>query len=135
MRFWRTIWNLFKPATLSLGAKGEALAAGYFQKRGAVLLAQNWRSGRDELDLVVLEGAVVVFVEVKTRTAEQAGSGWFAVDRRKRRALRRVVRAWIQRVGGVPHIRFDVVEVLVCHGVKPRIVHHLGTPLFWRRRH
>ena len=135
MSVWETIRNWFKPATLSLGAEGEALAAGYFQKRGATLLARNWRSGRDELDLVVLEGTVVVFVEVKTRTAEQAGAGWFAVDQRKRRALRRVVRAWIQRVGGVPHIRFDVVEVLVCHGVKPRIVHHLGTPLFWRRRH
>ncbi len=129
------IWNWFRPATQPLGAKGEALAAVYFQERGATLLARNWRSGRDELDLVVLEGAVVVFVEVKTRTAEQAGSGWFAVDRRKRRALRRGVRAWIQRVGGVPHMRFDVVEVLVCHGLKPRIVHHLGTPLFWRRRH
>jgi putative endonuclease len=135
MRIWEMIRNWFKPATLSLGAEGEALAATYYQKRGAMLLARNWRSGRDELDLVVLEGAVVVFVEVKTRTAEQAGAGWFAVDQRKRRALRRVVRAWIQRVGGVPHIRFDVVEVLVCHGVKPRIVHHLGAPLFWRRRH
>ncbi len=135
MCVWRTIWNWFKPAPLPLGAEGEAFAAVYFQKKGAAILARNWRSGRDELDLVVLEGEVVVFVEVKTRTAEQAGSGWFAVDRRKRRALRRAVRAWIQRVGGVPHIRFDVVEVLVCHGVKPRIVHHLGVPLFWRRRH
>jgi hypothetical protein len=46
-----------------------------------------------------------------------------------------VARAWIQSVGGVPYTRFDVVEVLVCHGLKPRIVHHLGTPLFRRRHH
>lgn len=135
MHVWRIFLNWFRPAATSLGAEGERLAAVYFQKRGGTLLARNWRSGRDELDLVVLEGRVVVFVEVKTRTAEWGGAGWFAVDHRKRQALRRVIRAWIQQVGGVPHTRFDVVEVLVCHGLKPRIVHHLGAPLFRRRRH
>lgn len=109
--------------------------ADYFRRRGATVLALNWRSGRDELDLVALEGRVVVFVEVKTRTAEQGGAGWFAVDARKRRALRRAARAWMHEAGGVPHTRFDVVEVLVCHGAVPRIVHHLGVPLLGRARH
>jgi len=113
---------------------GERLAAVHFRRRGATVLASNWRSGRDELDLVVLEGRVLVFVEVKTRTAGQGGAGWFAVDARKRRALRRAARAWIRSVGGAPHTRFDVVEVLVCHGTPPRIVHHLGVPLLGRAR-
>lgn len=109
--------------------------ADYFQRRGATVLARNWRSGRDELDLVVLEGRVLVFVEVKTRTAQWGGAGWFAVDARKRRALRRAGRAWVRAAGGAPHTRFDIVEVLVCHGAAPRIVHHLGVPLFGRTRH
>lgn len=98
------------------------------------MLARNWRCGRDELDLVVLEGRVLVFVEVKTRTAERGGAGWFAVDARKRRALRRAARAWMRQAGGAPHTRFDVVEVLVCHGAPPRIVHHIGVPLLGRVR-
>lgn len=122
------------PAPPSLGGLGETLAADHFRARGAEVLARNWRCGRDELDLVVLEGVVLVFVEVKTRTATEAGKGWFAVDARKRRALRRAARGWLRAIGGAPHVRFDVVEVLICQGVKPRIVHHIGVGLFGPKR-
>lgn len=135
MSWWRRLLTYLNGSSTSLGARGEQLASEYYRGRGATILASNLRSGRDELDLVVLEGRVLVFVEVKTRTAEQGGAGWFAVDARKRRALRRVARAWIRSVGGVPHTRFDVVEVLVCHRTPPRIVHHLGVTLLGRTRH
>lgn len=124
--------RLLAPA--SLGARGEALAARHYRERGAAILGRNWRSGRDELDLVVLERGVLVFAEVKTRTAEEAGAGRRAVDERKRRALRRAASAWLRAVGGAPHVRFDLVEVLVCHGHPPRIVHHVGIPLLRTRR-
>lgn len=117
-----------------LGRRGEEEAARHFARRGARVLGRNWRHGRDELDLVALEGAVLVFVEVKTRVAGEAGRGWFAVDARKRRALRRAARGWLRAVGGAPHVRFDIVEVLICHGGKPRIVHHLGVGLLGPRR-
>ncbi len=117
-----------------LGRRGEDAAARHFAGRGAEVLGRNWRHGRDELDLVVLEGVVLVFVEVKTRRAEEAGRGWFAVGPRKRRALRRAARGWLRAVGGAPHVRFDVVEVLICQGVNPRIVHHIGAGLLWPRR-
>jgi len=117
-----------------LGRWGEGAAARHFARRGAEVLGRNWRHGRDELDLVVLEGEVLVFVEVKTRRAEEAGRGWFAVGARKRRALRRAARGWLRAVGGAPHVRFDVVEVLICHGGNPRIVHHIGAGLLWPRR-
>lgn len=117
-----------------LGRWGEAAAARHLMRRGARVLGRNWRHGRDELDLVALEGEVLVFVEVKTRRAAEPGAGWFAVDARKRRALRRAARGWLRAVGGAPHVRFDVVEVLICHGGNPRIVHHLGAGLPWPRR-
>jgi len=117
-----------------LGRWGEEEAERHFVRRGAQVLGRNWRHGRDELDLVVLEGVVLVFVEVKTRRAEEAGRGWFAVGPRKRRALRRAATGWLRAVGGAPHVRFDVVEVLICHGGNPRIVHHIGAGLLWPRR-
>jgi Holliday junction resolvase-like predicted endonuclease len=44
--------------------------------QGGRCLAVNWRHGRAQLDLVILEGEVLVFVEVKTRHAEKrAGKG------------------------------------------------------------
>ncbi len=117
-----------------LGARGEALAAEHYRRRGARILAMNWRRGREELDLVALERGVLVFAEVKARTAGWGGAGRRAVDRRKRLALRRAVRAWLREAGEPASWRFDIVEVLVCHGHPPRILHHVGTSLLGRRR-
>jgi putative endonuclease len=117
-----------------LGGWGETQAARHLEGRGLRVLGRNWRHGRDELDLVVLDGEVLVFVEVKTRRGDEPGRGWFAVNARKRRALRRAARGWLRAVGGAPHVRFDVVEVLICHGGNPRIVHHIGAGPLWPRR-
>lgn len=124
----------FACSDAELGRWGEEEAARHYLRRGARVLGRNWRHGRDELDLVALDGEVLVFVEVKTRRDAEPGIGWFAVNARKRRALRRAARGWLRSVGGAPHVRFDVVEVLICHGGNPRIVHHLGAGLPWPRR-
>ncbi len=123
-----------RQAEENLGARGERLAAAHCRSAGARILARNWRHGRDELDLVLLEGAVVVFVEVKTRMTQVAGEGMRAVDRRKKAALRRAAAAWIRQAPRVLHHRFDVIEVMVCHEGPVRILHHRGEVLFGRRR-
>ena len=118
----------------SLGAQGERLAARHYRRAGGVILAANWRAGADELDLVVLEGKVLVFVEVKTRTSDFGGHGHAAVDERKKTALRRAAKAWLREIGGAPHLRFDIVEVLVCKNGPVRILQHHGEPLLGPRR-
>ncbi len=127
-------WLLPGPRAETLGAKGERLAAEACRTRGARVLAMNWRHGRDELDLVLLERGVVVFVEVKTRMTHVAGAGLRAVDRRKKAALRRAAAAWIRQAPSVTRHRFDVMEVMVCHEGPVRILHHRGEVLFGRRR-
>jgi putative endonuclease len=129
----RACWGRRKPPD-DLGAQGERFAAAHYRRQGARCLAVNWRHGRDELDLVVLEGEVLVFVEVKTRTADRGGEGYWAVNRRKKRALRRAAMGWIRQIGGACHTRFDVVEVLVCKKGTVRLLQHRGEVLFGRRR-
>lgn len=49
---------------LSLGDRGEALAAVHLEGLGCEVLARNWRAGRQgELDLVVRDGGSIVAVE------------------------------------------------------------------------
>ncbi len=127
-------WWHGRPEPTHLGAFGERQAEAYYRRLGGRCLALNWRHGRDELDLVVLEGEVLVFVEVKTRTAEVGGEGYWAVNRRKKTALRRAAAAWIRQIGGKCHTRFDVVEVLVCKKGTVRLLQHRGEVLFGRRR-
>ncbi len=50
-----------------LGDFGEQAAAAHLLKQGYALLARKWRSTGGELDLVMRDGAELVFVEVRTR--------------------------------------------------------------------
>ena len=46
------------------GKDAERLALRHLEQQGLRLLAQNWSCKRGELDLVMLDGDTVVFVEV-----------------------------------------------------------------------
>jgi putative endonuclease len=65
------------------GMAGESLAAGYLVSRGYRLIERNWRCRSGEIDLVMLDGDVVVFVEVKTRRNRVAGTAEESVSPQK----------------------------------------------------
>ena len=107
-----------------LGSRGEHLAAKYLVNRGYRLVVSNFlvpvgrnRKGvqvTGEIDLVVLDGETVVFVEVKTRRSEDLFPILSAVDVAKRRQITRTARIY-RRIFNIldrPY-RFDVVTVLV----------------------
>jgi putative endonuclease len=54
-----------------LGAAGELLARRHLEQRGYRFVAANWRRPYGELDLIMRDGDVLVFVEVKTRRGER----------------------------------------------------------------
>lgn len=62
-----------RTARQGLGAAGEALARRHLEAQGYHCLATNWRYPGGELDLIMREGDLVVFVEVKTRRGERFG--------------------------------------------------------------
>lgn len=78
-------------------------------------VARNWRNPRDrreEIDLVMTAGEVLVFVEVKTRGADALVPGYHAVDARKRKVLRRAIAAYLRGLAEPPRThRCDVVEI------------------------
>lgn len=107
----------------AVAAWGEELAARTLVRSGLEILDRNWRSGRRELDIVAREGDVVAFVEVKTR-GPGLEAPLEAVDRRKRRDLRRAAEGWIHAHPGVGReFRFDVVAVERVPGSEPRLEH------------
>lgn len=100
-------------ANRARGAYGERRAAEWYVAHGYVVLDRNWRSGRlGELDLVLGNGQVVVFCEVKARANDAYGGGAEAVTRTKQRRLRQLAAAWLAAHDrrGV-QARFDVVSV------------------------
>jgi len=95
------------------GLLGENEAALFLQNKGYEILHRNWRSGKDELDLVALFDNILVFVEVKTRTGTAFGQPWESVDERKQTALDRAAQAYIQQFNIEIDVRFDIISILV----------------------
>ena len=108
---------------MRLGARGENLACRLLRKNGYKILYRNFR-GRTggEIDVVCRDRDTLVFVEVKTRTSEDFGRPFDAVDRDKRKRISRGGLAWLRLLDN-PDIlfRFDVVEVIIAEGVEPRL--------------
>jgi putative endonuclease len=99
---------------LATGEWGEKVAERLLKKLGYRILGRRVRIGiRDEIDLVARDGKVLVFVEVKTRKAEDYGRPATAVDKEKRHVLSRAAVRYLKSLGN-PHVpfRFDVVEVV-----------------------
>lgn len=111
------------PEAARLARRGEDIAAAYLKSRGLEILARNWRAGHRELDIVVLDGRVVAFVEVKARRGGPQHP-LEAITRAKRRDVRRAAAAWIHahpRVG--VEFRFDAVAVRFEEGRQPAVEH------------
>jgi len=97
---------------ISLGRRGEQIAARHLKRRGYQIVARNYRGGGAEVDLVAVEDETLVFVEVKTRNGTNFGTPAEAVDPRKQERIRRAARSYAAR-GHMDAIeqRFDVVAI------------------------
>lgn len=126
----------------SVGAWTEGLAAEWLQReRGFRLVVRNWRNprdARDEIDLICRDREALVFVEVKARSASALVPGYFAVDSRKKRVLRRAAKAYLAGLRPRPQtFRLDIVEIVLPSNeatspTQPEIRHFENVPLFMK---
>jgi putative endonuclease len=124
----------------NVGADAEELAARWLrEQRGFKIVARNWRNPknrREEIDIVGRDVQVLVFVEVKARSADALVPGFYAIGLRKKRALRRACRSYLRGMTNPPLvIRFDVVEVILpvdAFAEGAEILYFENVPLFDR---
>jgi putative endonuclease len=119
-------------ARLKIGRRAEDLVARRLAAAGWEIVERNARTRYGEIDLVALDGAVLVFVEVK---AGRAGSAFgperpvLAVDQRKQRRIRRLAAAWMAERRGLARydrIRFDAIGVTYDRRDRPIDVEHIA---------
>jgi len=95
------------------GVEAEAQAIRYLVSQGWEVLAHRFRVGHTEIDIVARRGAVVAFIEVKSRRGEGFGSPFEAVTGSKRREIVKAARVWMDRHGRAGDLyRFDCVGIL-----------------------
>lgn len=114
-----------------IGAKGEQVALTYLLKQGYKLKQQNWRHKHLEVDLIMFDGQVLVFVEVKTRSDANFGLPYESVTWQKQRKLSQAATIFIRQNYYEGEIRFDIVSILI-NKDETLNVRHI-TDAFWPR--
>ena len=93
------------------GQQAERYALDYLQAQGLVWIQSNYRSVYGEIDLILRDGAALIFVEVK-----QSRSFARAAESLSARQMQRIYRSAEEFLAGEPagsltEVRFDVALV------------------------
>jgi putative endonuclease len=101
------------PDRRASGARFEAIALAHLERAGLALIERNFCCRYGELDLVMRERDIVVFVEVRYRSASRFGDGVDSIGAAKRARLVRAAGAFL---AGHPRLaraacRFDVLAI------------------------
>ena len=96
-----------------VGRRAESLAFEYLRDRGLAPVARNFRSRGGEIDLIMLDGDCLAFVEVRSRRSSRFASPANTVDARKQRKLVGTASMFIARHDRFAHytMRFDVISI------------------------
>ena len=104
--------------TVDIGRIGEKAAARFLKKNKYKILEKNLHVSHNEIDIIARDKSNLIFVEVKTRTADPDGDLYFgtpaqAVNRAKQQRTIQAARAYLSQNTTSLIIRFDVIEVLL----------------------
>ena len=93
------------------GAYVEKKAYHWLQRQGLKSVAVNYRCKTGEIDIIMLDGQQLVFVEVRYRKSASFGDGLESVDRRKQQKIQKAAAHFLTDRPGFNHLpcRFDVI--------------------------
>ncbi|SEO74820.1 YraN family protein [Aquisalimonas asiatica] len=93
------------------GQTAEEAARRHLEAHGLRLLDRNAHARRGEIDLIMEDGDVLVFVEVRYRADATHGSALESIGATKRRRLIHAASTYLQRHRLDRPCRFDVVAI------------------------
>ncbi|WP_265497239.1 YraN family protein [Providencia rustigianii] len=96
------------------GRHYENQALAYLQQQGLTLIARNVRCRMGEIDLIMRDGTVLVFVEVRFRKNSDYGNALLSVNWHKRRKILATAQYWLaqrQQSFETTPCRFDIYAI------------------------
>ena len=105
------------------GKFGEDYTANYLINKGMKIISRNFRRKGGELDIVALDGRMLVVVEVKTRKFGSLTDGLDAMTVTKRRNIIRTSQRFIDETDvDFDEMRFDVAELTLATEKVPEVL-------------
>lgn len=113
------------------GRYGEQLVVTYLENGGYQIITTNWRCSFGEIDIVARKDKMLVFVEVRSRHAENTEASFESVNKRKQKKLAALANEYIDmhKLDDVLW-RIDVIGVAVPRSGKA-IIEHVEDALGW----
>jgi len=95
------------------GRWAERIARDFLQSRGLEPVCENYRFRGGEIDLIMIDGDTIVFVEVRYRRNREFGSGVESITDQKQERVIATARHYLQHNASLAHqpCRFDVVAI------------------------
>ena len=109
-----------------LGRAGEKQAARFLRRKGHRIVTRNYCCPLGEIDLVTLDGKLIVFVEVKTRTTSEHADPEENVNPAKQKKIALCAEYFLRQTGSDDRAcRFDVIAITMDHNRKMEIEHFM----------
>jgi putative endonuclease len=99
----------------------EARACEFLSAAGLTLITRNWRCRLGEIDLIMREGATLVFVEVRKRSALQFGGAGASISATKLKKLEAAAALYLADFPRAPDCRIDAVVFDVRVGAQDNV--------------
>jgi putative endonuclease len=93
------------------GHQYELAASVYLRRRRLVPVDENFRCKGGEIDLIMRDGATLVFVEVRQRASSRQGGAAASITPAKIRRLVCAAQVYLLRFPVTPPCRFDVIAI------------------------
>ena len=93
------------------GTQAEEQALGFLRSHGLHLKARNYSCRLGEIDLIMMDGNTLVFVEVRMRRNRAFGGSAESITPRKRMRLIAAARHYLAGKQALPACRFDAVLI------------------------
>lgn len=91
------------------GQAAEQRALVYLQQQGLSLVTTNYHSRFGEIDLILRDGDVLVFTEVRMRSKTNFGGASASITRTKQVKLIKTAQHYLTQFSRPPACRFDAV--------------------------
>ena len=103
-----------------IGKKGETEAVDYLLTNNYTILERNFRFSRFEIDIIAQDGAILIFVEVKTRNSNIVGEPEDFLSQAQQERIMIAAEHYLEISDFEGDVRFDVIAI-----TKGKDLHHI----------
>ena len=103
---------------LALGKTGEQLAVKFLDIKGFKVIETNYISPLGEIDIIAQNNSTLYFIEVKTRSSNNYGTPFDAVNYKKQQKLSRIATYYMMLNREYTEYKFGVIGIIYNSGTK-----------------